>query len=452
MYYIFSVLCFGLLLWFGLYIIQRDIKNPLFVLIGLSLITSSVRLAVEIINFNTTENLYLMRFQDLCWYFSIILLSGGILHYQTDGDSKRIMFIKVWRFVLVPLFTISGTVFLLLGNEKWVDVYARILLLVCILCFLITVSLLLPVIRKKTVTLIKKLSFLVFLFLYIGCLIISVISFGLYAIALSLIQSLSLFSIGVFLYASIVREQGEVWLPDFIRSFDYTILLTFLFSGQVALVIAIASDFHLTTILLLLNSIAISIIVQVFFGQIQAGFDYIAFSAFPKLRVERSRLRTTEEITLAINEEAEPEQMDEEQLVKMTRRALSHFGDLKRLSSNPLTQLKIIDHRLQEKGMSTDMLDRANELKSILLECIEQIKPQQDKSFGATDEWRFYNAVYFPYVVGIKPYSKRYFNSQLSEEEQKALEWFRTCVPERTFYNWSQTAAQLVATHLKSKL
>jgi hypothetical protein len=90
-------------------------------------------------------------------------------------------------------------------------------------------------------------------------------------------------------------------------------------------------------------------------------------------------------------------------------------------------------------------LESENELKLILLELVEQLKPKPDQSFGTTDEWRF------PYIIEIKPYSKRYDGSQLDKEAKEALEWFRTSVPERTFYNWINSAARLIAKQLKNK-
>ena len=71
--------------------------------------------------------------------------------------------------------------------------------------------------------------------------------------------------------------------------------------------------------------------------------------------------------------------------------------------------------------------------------------------FGLTEEWRFHNA---PYIAGLKPYSRRidYADNGLNEVEKEALEWFRTYVPERTLYNWQNSAAQLVAQDLRERM
>ncbi|MBB6671226.1 hypothetical protein [Cohnella nanjingensis] len=248
-----------------------------------------------------------------------------------------------------------------------------------------------------------------------------------------------------------IRRLGEAWLPDLTRSFDYTVLFTLLFSGQVALAIGLGPGFDARTKPVLLASIAVSIAFQIFWSPIRALWDRIAFAAFPKLREDRSRMRVVETVQTRVDEAAEPEEMDEEELYRCTRRALSHFGDLQRLATNPLTQLELVERRLRERGGSDEVLERAIELKALLAECIARLKPQQDEAFGATEEWRYYNALYYPYIVGIKPYSIRYTADHLDEPSQEALDWFRSQVPERTCYNWQNAGARLVALSLKEK-
>ena len=66
-----------------------------------------------------------------------------------------------------------------------------------------------------------------------------------------------------------------------------------------------------------------------------------------------------------------------------------------------------------------------------------------------SDEWRHYNALYFPYIAGLKPYSRRLPHDRLDPPAQLALEWFQATVPERTLYNWQNAAAKLVAQDLR---
>jgi hypothetical protein len=115
---------------------------------------------------------------------------------------------------------------------------------------------------------------------------------------------------------------------------------------------------------------------------------------------------------------------------------------------------------LKQRGAPDNTLERAAELKALLCESIERLKPRESNGvgFGATDAWRHYNALYFPYVVGMKPYRSRYVdeaalaNGDLNADTRAALEWFRVSVPERTLHNWQTAAARLVAQDLRERI
>src|SRR5690606_3631744 len=100
-------------------------------------------------------------------------------------------------------------------------------------------------------------------------------------------------------------------------------------------------------------------------------------------------------------------------------------------------------------SISDNHLERAHLLKALLVESILRLKPYSDKDFDSSDDWRYYNSLYFPYVVGLKPYSVRFDTEALDESSRMALDWFQTQVPERTLHNWQTTAAKLVAQHLR---
>jgi hypothetical protein len=87
-----------------------------------------------------------------------------------------------------------------------------------------------------------------------------------------------------------------------------------------------------------------------------------------------------------------------------------------------------------------------------LRESIQQLKPDDAAEFSASDEWRYYNVLHFPYVLGLKPYSRRFYRDGLDPAAEEALDWIKTYVPERTLYNWQKTAAELVARHLREML
>ena len=153
-----------------------------------------------------------------------------------------------------------------------------------------------------------------------------------------------------------------------------------------------------------------------------------------------------------VDDSLDMEAMDEEEFTRLTRRALSYLGNLPKLASSPLTQMALVDRKLRGNGDTVGTLERANELKVILSESIERLKPRGQAEFGRTDEWRHYNALYFPYVLGLKPYSRRISGAHATDESLKdALDWFRAEIPQRTLYNWQNAAAELVARDLRER-
>lgn len=134
--------------------------------------------------------------------------------------------------------------------------------------------------------------------------------------------------------------------------------------------------------------------------------------------------------------------------MRYTLRALSYLDDLPKLASSPLTQLPLIDVRLSSRNAYIDTLARTDELKNVLIEGIERLKPKSEVNFESSADWRYYNAVYFPYVVGLKPSRRSQTKDNLADYEIEALEWFRREVPERTLHNWQNKAAELIALSL----
>lgn len=56
-------------------------------------------------------------------------------------------------------------------------------------------------------------------------------------------------------------------------------------------------------------------------------------------------------------------------------------------------------------------------------------------------------ALFFPYVTGLRPYSRAQ-EKDLADYEKDAIKWFQSFVPERTLHNWQNTAARLIANDL----
>lgn len=244
-------------------------------------------------------------------------------------------------------------------------------------------------------------------------------------------------------------DEGESLRPHMLGSFSTSLFTALLFGGQVALVMALSTGVTFSLLLLLLTIITAALLLQTFADPLQAALDQIAFLRRPHLRQRRAELRRAADAAARVDESLDPAALEEEEFARLTRRALSHMGNLPRLAGSPLTRLSLVEARLAPDPAGT--LDRAAELKTVLTESIERLKPPDKGEFGTSDEWRHYNSLYFPYVVGLRPYSRRADYNGLETAVQDALDWFRSQVPERTLYNWQNSAARLIAQDLRER-
>lgn len=239
-------------------------------------------------------------------------------------------------------------------------------------------------------------------------------------------------------------DLGEAFWPDLLRSASSSVLAALLFSGQVGLVILVVGGAEPLR-WLLFGTLAAAIFASLFAAPLQDALDRALLPA--EASRQRTALRAVEG-ALPRRGPASPLFDDAEKFARLTRRALGHYNDLPRLVASPLTTLSALDARLAARGVEDNPLERASELKVLLAESIERLKPPDEADFGTSDEWRYYNALYFPYVIGLRPYSHRATHDDLDPAAREALTWFRSQVPPRTLYNWQNKAAELVALDL----
>ena len=430
-----DILCFSLALWLGAYLLKRNFRTMRVCLSGLAL-TSYACAEVSFVLGTKTSSFSLQIMEIGQWFllFSTYLWAGALI-YSLDDTWLRALFVRCWYFALWPFailcciaalflhfffpLVVALWPILIIQGITWRTVQANRTLLIASLAFVLTTQIALIWFPHT------------FIRLLVGC---------------------ALFVLGTIIAAQDAADQGEALLPDLFRSFDYAALTAIVFGGQMVLIMLFGAGVTFSSLLLLQSTLATAIIIQVFSRDFVKLLDAIAFATFPQLMQARAELHTVIDVLPRIQPEVDLETLDDMEFTRLTRRALSHLGDLSRLASNPLTHLPIIKARLHDRGIKDeDILECAAELKLVLTESIQRLKPRGKGEFGISDEWRYYNALYFPYVIGIKPYSRRSQYPLSDPVVKEALNWFHTQVPERTLHNWQNTAAKLVSQDLRSQ-
>ncbi|OBK66356.1 hypothetical protein A5653_02455 [Mycobacterium colombiense] len=249
-------------------------------------------------------------------------------------------------------------------------------------------------------------------------------------------------------------DEGHALRADMLRSFAGSVAVAVLFGGQGLIGLAVTRDdpgAQTALTVLLFTSLAIAITVQVLADPLAGVLDRLAFSKSPALRADRAALRHTG-AALPLRQEHPLAGVDEVTFARLTRRALGHYGDLTKLVASPLTALPVIDERLAARGAPDQPIERANELKAVLADAIARLKPRDGGDFGTTEEWRYYNSLYFPYVVGVRAYAQNATASGLDPTARQAWQWFVTEVPQRSLHNWQNAAARLIAADLRGRV
>jgi len=223
-----------------------------------------------------------------------------------------------------------------------------------------------------------------------------------------------------------------------------------MFGGQLLIGLAVSGQATALTVLLF-TSLGIAISINVLADPLAGLLDRMAFSRSPDLRADRAALRRTE-AALPLRSANLLDGVDEDTFARLTRRALGHYGDLSKLVASPLTSLPIIDERLAARDAPDQPLERANELKALLADRIASLKPRNGGDFGTTEQWRHYNSLYFPYVVGVRAYAQNATAAGLDPVARQAWQWLVTEVPQRSLHNWQNAAARLIAADLRGNL
>lgn len=417
---IIKLFFFGFSLWLGSYLLARRSEKNTVRFTGWGLVTYSLVLVVEILFGEIVPVLVLLP---------ALLWTGAALHLLPDENVWRIHAIRVWVFSFIPILILALV-------TPWISIVVVIALLVCAVLVVRSAA---SSYFKNTYAVIGVIA------LFFG------LSTGVLVVPVEFVSSfwgIVLLGFDLLLLGGAVTvwdafDEGESIRLHLLRSF----VSAFYYAGALAVVVVIVSaiegDFGFGKLLLLVSLVSFGILTQTFERSIQKILDVATFPKSSTLGADRNLLTDSAD-ALPLLSTLDLFSVSDAEFARLTRRALSHLGDLPRLSTSPLVNLPQVQ--------SQNPLERAHALKSLLVASVQKLKPRGAASFGTSDAWRYYNAVYYPYVLGLKPYTRRADLAFQDESTRVVLEWFQTSVPERTLHNWQNTAAKLIAEDIKRSL
>jgi len=440
-----SAVVFGLSWWLGLYLLARDPRKPVLVLAALGLTSFALVVALDAVRVTRGPHsallsqleVYLVVVPGVAWCAVLLELSRSSDTWRSRvGDMVAVAGVAVLAAVGA---TLAGGVNGPLRLGHWVMFGA------------ISVSTLgamvVAVRRQSRPRRALGVAVVATLFFALGNAIL-VVPLGLVPSWLALASTgcdVLLLGVAVALWDAF--DEGQALRADMRRSFIGTVVVAALFGGQALIGMAVTTERTALTVLLF-TSIGIAIAINVLADPLAVVLDRLAFSKSPDLRAGRAAFRDAE-AALPLRSDNPLDGVSDETFVRLTRRALGHYGDLSKLVASPLTTLPVIETRLASRGAPDQPLERANELKALLADRIAALKPRDGGEFGTTEQWRHYNSLYFPYVVGVRAYAQNATAAGLDPVGRQAWQWFVTEVPQRSLHNWQNAAARVIAADLR---
>jgi hypothetical protein len=440
-----SAVVFALSWWLGLYLLARDPRKPVLVLaaIGLTSFASVVALdAVRVVSGSfvlSSVEIYLVAVPGIAWFAVLVEMSRPRDSWR--GRAGEIAAVAGVAAVAFFGAAMAGNVDGPLRPGHWL-MFAAI--------SLSSLGAMVKAVLLKPPRPVMSFVVIATLFFALGNAIL-VIPLGLVPSWLALASTgFDVALLGIAVAIGDAFDEGQALRADMLRSFAATAVVALLFGGQLLIGLAVSGQETSLTVLLF-TSLGIAIAINVLADPLAGVLDRLAFSRSPDLRADRAALRRTE-AALPLRSDNPLDGVDNDAFTRLTRRALGHYGDLSKLVASPLTALPIIDERLAARGAPDQPLERANELKALLADRIARLKPRDGGDFGTTEQWRHYNSLYFPYVVGVRAYAQNATAAGLDPVARQAWQWFVTEVPQRSLHNWQNAAARLIAADLRGNL
>ncbi|MEB3980439.1 hypothetical protein OQ968_04085 [Mycobacterium sp. 663a-19] len=447
-----SAVVFTLSGWLGLYLLARDPRKPVLALAAVGLSGFALVVALDAVRTAGAAHLallgrleiYLVAVPSIAWFAVLVELSR-------PGDR--------WRARTGELLLVGGVAALIVFGATMagsVDGPLRPghVLMMAVISVSTLGAMVVAVRRPAQPTPVAGVVVVATLFFALANAIV-IIPLGLVPSWLALASTgFDVLALGVAVALWDAFDEGQALRADMLRSFAGSAAVAVLFGGQALIGLAVTRHdptAQITLTMLLFTTLAIAIVVQVLADPLAGVLDRLAFSKSPTLRADRAALRHTG-AALPLRSGNPLSDVDDDTFARLTRRALSHYGDLTKLVASPLTALPVIDERLAARGAPDHPLERANELKAVLADGIGRLKPRDGGDFGTTEQWRYYNSLYFPYVVGVRAYAQNATAAGLDPTARRAWQWLVTEVPQRSLHNWQNAAARLIAADLRGRV
>jgi hypothetical protein len=447
-----SALVFTLSGWLGLYLLSRDPRKPVLALAAVGLCGFALVVALDAVRITSGTHahllsrleVYLVAVPSVAWF-------AVLLELARPSDS--------WRARTRELLLVGGVAALtlfaaMLAGSVDGPLRAGHLLMFAVISLSTLGAMAAAVLRPKQPVPVAGVVVVATLFFALSNAIL-IIPLGLVPSWLALASTgCDVLALGVAVALWDAFDEGQALRADMLRSFAGCSAVAMLFGGQALIGLALTRNeptAQTALTVLLFTTLAIAIAVQVLADPLAGILDRLAFSKSPKLRADRAALRHTG-AGLPLRSVDPLVDVDDETFARLTRRALGHYGDLTKLVASPLTALPVIDERLAARGAPDHPVERANELKAVLADGIARLKPRDGGDFGTTEQWRHYNALYFPYVVGVRAYAQNATAAGLDPTARQAWQWLVTEVPQRSLHNWQNAAARLIAADLRGRV
>lgn len=444
-----SAVVFMLSWWLGLYLLARDPRKPVLVLAAIGLMSFAAVVALDAVRIASgsqllsTVEIYLVAVPGLAWLAVLLELSRPLDSWR--GRAGELAVLAGVAVLVLFGAALAGNVDGPLRPGHWV--------MVATISLSTLAAMLFATVRSAQPARVAGVVIVATLFFALGNAILF-IPLGVVPSWIALAATgLDLLLLGLAVALWDAFDEGQALRMDMMRSFAAAAVVAVLFGGQALVGLALVggqNPARTALTVLLFSSLALAIGIHVLADPLAGLLDRLAFWRSPALRAERATLRGTE-AALPLRTTNPLDEVDDDAFARLTRRAIGHYGDLSKLVASPLTALPIIDERLAARGVPDQPLERANELKALIADRIAALKPR-DGAFGTTEEWRYYNALYFPYVAGVRAYAQNATAAGLDPVARQAWQWFVTEVPQRSLHNWQNAAARLIAADLRGRV